>query len=65
MGWDPDAGKFQPLTEAEAAVFAKGPLFRVGEEVTLKGLTFVIVDVAPAQLKLKPKRSAPSAEARR
>ena len=57
MGWDPDAGKFQMLTEEQAKLFNKGPVFTTGEEVTLKGLTFVIVDIAPGQMKLKPKKT--------
>lgn len=57
MGWDPDAGKFQMLTEEQAKTFAKGPVFRIGEEVELKGLTFVVTDIAPGQMKLKPKKS--------
>lgn len=56
MGWDPDQQKFQPLTDEQAKVFTKGPVFRIGEEVELKGLTFIVADVAPAQIKLKPKK---------
>ena len=56
MGWDPDASKFQMLTEEQAKLFTKGPVFTVGEEVELKGLTFTITDIAPAQMKLKPKK---------
>jgi hypothetical protein len=53
--WDPQAEQFVAIDERQAQV-TKNPVFRVGEEVMLKGLTFVIVDIAPAQLKLKPKR---------
>ena len=56
MGWDPDAQQLQALTEEQAKNWTKGPVFFVGEEVTLKGVTFVIADIAPAQIKLKPKR---------
>jgi hypothetical protein len=56
MGWDGE--KFRELTDDEAKTFNKGPVFRTGEEVTLKGLTFTIVDIAPGQMKLKPKRGS-------
>jgi len=56
MGWDPDAGKFQMLTDEQAKLFKKGPVFQIGEEVELKGLKFTITDIAPAQMKLKPKK---------
>lgn len=56
MGWDPDAQELKPLSDAEAANYTKGPVFKIGEEVELKGLKFNIVDIAPAQMKLKPKR---------
>lgn len=55
MGWDPEAQQLQRLTEDQAQQWTKGPVFHEGEEVVLKGLTFVIVDIAPAQMKLKPK----------
>jgi len=54
MGWDGE--RFQELTPEQAATFTKGPVFHTGEEVTLKGLTFTIVDIAPGQMKLKPKK---------
>jgi hypothetical protein len=44
------------LTEEQAKVFKKGPVFYIGEEIELKGITFVVTDIAPAQIKLKPKR---------
>lgn len=54
MGWDGE--RFQELTEEQAKTFTKGPVFRIGEEVELKGLKFTVTDIAPAQMKLKPKR---------
>lgn len=54
MGWDGE--RFQELTPEQVATFTKGPVFHIGEEFTLKGLTFTLVDIAPGQIKLKPKR---------
>jgi hypothetical protein len=58
MGMDTRTGQLHELTEEQARSWTKGPVFYTGEEVTLKGVTFTIVDIAPGQLKLKPKRSA-------
>jgi hypothetical protein len=33
------------------------PMFTRGEEVEIKGRTFIISDIAPGQIKLKPKRA--------
>lgn len=57
MGWDPETQQLQELNESQAANWTKGPVFRTGEEVTLKGLTFIITDIAPGQMKLKPKKT--------
>lgn len=57
MGWDPESQQLQSLSAEQAKNWTKGPVFKVGEEVELKGLTFVIADIAPAQIKLKPKRT--------
>lgn len=56
MGWDPDTQQLQELSAEQAKDWTKGPVFRVGEEVELKGLTFIISDIAPGQMKLKPKK---------
>jgi hypothetical protein len=56
VGFDTSTGKFESLTEEQAKVFKKGPVFYIGEEIELKGITFVVTDIAPAQIKLKPKR---------
>ena len=56
MGWDPEAQQFQSLSAEQAANWTRGSVFHEGEEVVLKGITFIIVDIAPAQMKLKPKR---------
>lgn len=57
MGWDPETQQLQRLNDTQAQNWTKGPVFHVGEEVELKGLKFVIVDIAPAQIKLKPKKN--------
>jgi hypothetical protein len=57
MGWDPETQQLQELSADEAKNWTKGPVFHEGEEVVLKGLTFTIVDIAPGQIKLKPKRT--------
>jgi hypothetical protein len=58
MGMDSSTGQLHELTEEQARTWTKGPVFYTGEEVTLKGVPFTIVDIAPGQLKLKPKRQA-------
>ena len=58
MGWDPDTQQLQELTSEQAAQWTKGPVFRVGEEIDLKGLTFIVADIAPGQIKLKPKKTS-------
>ena len=57
MGWDGDAQQFQELTAEQAKDWKKGPVFRVGEEIEIKGLTFIVADIAPGQIKIKPKRT--------
>jgi hypothetical protein len=56
MGYDPDLQQFEMLTEEQVKTFTKGPVFHIGEEVELKGVTFIVSDIAPGQMKLKPKR---------
>ena len=56
MGWDPDTQQLQELSAEQAASWSKGPVFKTGEEVTIKGLIFIITDIAPGQIKMRPKR---------
>jgi len=58
VGYDANTQELKPLTDKEAADRARLglPVFRVGEEITLRGITFIVADVAPGQLKLKPKK---------
>jgi hypothetical protein len=57
MAMDTQNGTLHEVTEEQAKTWDKGPVFKVGEEVDLKGGKFVIVDIAPGQLKLKPRKS--------
>jgi hypothetical protein len=57
MGYDAETQQFQELTDEEAKTWKKGPIFHIGEEITLKGVVFLVADVAPGQIKLKPKKT--------
>lgn len=52
--WDKTEEKFVPI-ELKDIPSAKGPVFRVGEEVTIHGLTFVISSIKRKRLILKVK----------
>lgn len=57
MGWNPESQQLEELNPEQAKNWTKGPVFRVGEDIELKGVTFIVVDIAPSQIKLKPKRT--------
>jgi len=56
--WNARDEQLDIVNEAEAQkAFAAGiPVFRVGEEIELKGIKWIVADIAPAQIKLKPKK---------
>lgn len=54
--YDADTNSLKPITEELAKIFegkVSTIIFKRGEVVTLKGLRFSVLDIAPKQIKLK------------
>ena len=58
MGYDPQENKFVPISQERYLNAGNEGIITLykGEEVELKGILFTVVDIAPGQIKLKPKR---------